>query len=137
MMMCAGPALPCLQTYVALAGLDPDAAWCQLHAALLAVGGSPLPGLDAVGSGQSTPDQVPRVPPGVLLRGSGQQLDFPPAVQIAPSPPASAASGSSKASVVPPGLRECSAGKLAAMMRQVEQLPPRWHKQVEALLERQ
>ena len=73
----------------------------------------------------------------VLLRGSGQQLDFPPAVQIAPSPTASAASSSGEASVVPPGLRECSAAKLAAMTRQVEQLPPRWHKQVEALLERQ
>lgn len=38
--------------------------------------------------------------------------------------------------MVPPGLRDCGAPKLAAMLRQVEQLPPRWHKQVAALLER-
>ena len=76
----------------------------------------------------------------MLLRGSGQQLEFPVVAGIAPAVPSSAAgaaSTTSEASVVPPGLRECSAAKLAAMLRQVEQLTPRWHKQVEALLEQQ
>lgn len=132
---------------MALARVDPDAAWSQLSAALQAAGGS---NSDGEGENQPTP---PDVPAGLTLQGSGERLTFPGQQQIAPTlppapvPPAAAAGAGRRQSEaaaagavqmsVPPGLRQISAAKLAAMLRQVEALPPRWHLQAEALLERQ
>lgn len=70
---------------------------------------------------------------------------FPPIQRIAPPPPiAPQRAGAVRqkvgdpdvGAVVPPGLRDCRRAKLAAMMRQVEQLSTPWHTHVEALLER-
>lgn len=89
------------------------------------------------------------VPAGLQLEGSGAALTFPPLQRIAPPLPAAApepglstsarrrreAGGEGGGLTVPPGLRECGSAKLAAMLRQVEQLPPQWHHAVEALLQ--
>ncbi|KAL4440079.1 hypothetical protein ABPG75_003080 [Micractinium tetrahymenae] len=142
------------QTYIALARIDPDAAWCQLSAALVAAGGAPLPS-SASSATEPPASEQPRVPPGLALKSDdGTPLAFPPQTAIAPPLPTAAAAGPTRAAAagaaparrraeaalpamtVPPGLRECGAAKLAAMLRQVEQLPPQWHKQVEALLAR-
>ena len=131
---------------MALARVDPDAAWSQLSAALQAVssGASGSSAPPAALSG-SEAEHAPLVPADVALRSSGEPLAFPERQQIAPplppEPAAPAGGGRRRGEAapglcVPPGLREVSAAKLAAMLRQVEQLPPRWHKQVEALLER-
>lgn len=127
-----------LQTYIALARIDPDAAWCQLNAALVAV---------SSGTGSTPADAVhaPRVPSGMRLQSGGQVLAFLPWQRISPpvltasqprSVRAEQSGGAATGSVVPQGLCECGGAKLTAMMRQVAQLPPRWHKQVESLLSR-
>lgn len=147
----------CAQTYVALARIDPDAAWCQLSAALAAASGATLPGpapsTDEPPACGPPASEQPRVPPCLALKtDGGAPLSFPPWGVVAPPPPvaasgpAGAASGGAAAATrgeagppaltVPPGLRDCGAAKLAAILRQVEQLPPQWHKQVEALLAR-
>ena len=151
------------QTYVALARVDPDPAWCQLSAALQAASGAEASAgaqqqqqqqqQQAPQQQQQAPQQweQPRVAPGMTLQSSGEPLTFPSQQQIAPPLPAAptpaAAStpgtgrrrGAAAAEAglsVPPGLRQVSAAKLAAMLRQVEALPPRWHRQVEQLLDR-
>lgn len=142
---------PPVQTYIALARIDPDAAWCQLSAALTPAGGSTLPAT-ACSAGDPPASEQPRVPPGLTLKSDdGAPLVFPsqaaiapPLPAAAPGPPGAAGGGAAAtrrrgeaappALTVPPGLRECGTAKLTAMLRQVEQLPPQWHKQVEALL---
>ena len=126
-----------LQAYIALARVDPDAAWCQLTAAS-------LQGKPALGGTPAEVD-VPRMavlhPPACLLTASGVPLVFPERSQIEPPLPALHSGEAAEAALrqqrsaaktatglaVPEGLLECSAAKLNAMMQEVEKMLPSWH----------
>jgi hypothetical protein len=115
-----------VQVYVALAKIDPDAAWCQLHAAVLSSAGE-----DIVAT-NDTPKTA-----GLHLKSEGRALVFPIRQEIAPQlvgvRASQGASGSDDAlwkTIVPAGLRECTLSKLRSMQKEVEQMDAPWHRRI-------
>lgn len=126
------------QTYIALARVDPDAAWCQLTAASLATGRHAVGGIAIEGD-------VPCAPAPRPTTSEGTPLVFPEQCHILPplptqsGVPAEAAlrhqRGAAKSGVglvVPAGLVECSAAKLSAILHEVEKMPLPWHAHISA-----
>ena len=144
----------CLQAFMSLARVDPDVAWCKLRAALEAHGSMPSTVSNAVdttadfGRGQLQLLEGSWMLEGIRLRVSNKQLTFAALSEISPAPPTASSPGTQAGALggrhtrtttirlsFPTGMQECSSIKLLAMMQQAEQLPLRWHKQVEALLQ--
>lgn len=124
-----------LQAYIALARVDPDAAWCQLTAALRMGGKHAISGTPADNDDQRMAMQ--QAPVASWLATSGTPLTFPERDQLEPPLHAATADAASQQQrsrtkfggclAVPPGLLECSATKLSAMLTKVEQMPLSWH----------
>ncbi|GAB4823772.1 hypothetical protein N2152v2_010818 [Parachlorella kessleri] len=103
------------QAFMALAKLDSDAAWTLLTTALRAQPGPTTLAAAATAAARGGVGAQPR-----CLADPGL---FPSLEELCPVPPAASR-------VVPAGLRDCSAAKLAAMLAHVEKMGARWHQQV-------
>lgn len=117
-----------MQVYIALSRIDPDAAWCQLHAAVV----SSAAVEDTMGM-SDTPDAFTQVP----LKSEGRTLVFPKwqdlAPQMACAQRSQAASGYADTlwkTVIAPGLRERAPTSLRSMQQQVAQMDAPWHERV-------
>jgi hypothetical protein len=122
------------QTYIALARVDPDVAWCQLTAALLVTSKRALA---VAADARHVPNMgVPQPQGSMRLAASGVPLMFPERSHIEPSVPAAVDGAASPQHpikhlagdlVVPAGLLECSTTKLTAMLQEIENMRLPWH----------
>ena len=115
--------------FIALAGVDPDAAWALLVASLRSV----LPTAAAVskvvvGEEEKTATHVKHSAPAAGLENADKKELVPPSYlggiqgsSNLPMPPGN---------FLPKGLRTCGEGKLQALMREISEMSVPWHNSV-------
>ncbi|KAG7670538.1 hypothetical protein Ndes2526B_g00298 [Nannochloris sp. 'desiccata'] len=128
--------------FVALSGVDPDAAWGLLVAAIRSTHSAAATAVKVVTTNVVVEDSsVYTISAGGVnppFSSSSSRFSsslwclagLPSMSEICPAPPTSAPAET----FVPKGLQTCGKTKLLALMRQVNQLPVHWHNAVEKIL---
>jgi TELO2-interacting protein 1 len=106
--------------FVAISGVDPDAAWGLLVA--------------AIRTSHSAAATAAKIDMSSSNGGAGAfcPSGLPPMSDICPAP---STSSTTAEKFVPKGLRACGETKLLALLKQVTELPVPWHRDVEKLLD--